>query len=64
MSERRFGTVYIPTGRRYPSAKRRDVTGAWGPVGMSKAATGPWASVLLLSAMFYVQTRLLVPRCR
>ena len=52
MSELGFCTVYIPSGRRYTGAKRPDVTGAWGPVGMSKAATGPRALFLLLSAMF------------
>ena len=52
MSERRFCTVYIPSGRRYTGIKRHDVTGAQGPVGVSKAATGARAPVLLLSAMF------------
>ena len=52
MSERRLCTVYIPSVRWYTGAKRHDVTGAWGLVGMTKAATGARASVLLLSAMF------------
>ena len=39
MSEHRLCTVYIPSRRRYTSAKRHDVTGARAPV-------------LLLSAMF------------
>ena len=40
MSERRFCTVYIPSGRRYTGATRHNVTGARGLVGVSKAATG------------------------
>ena len=52
MSERRLCTVYIPSGRWYTGAKRHDVTGAWGPVGRSKATTGAHEPMLLLSAMF------------
>ena len=52
MSERRFCTVYIPSGHQYTSAKRHDVTGAQGLVGESKTAIGTQAPVLLLSAMF------------
>ena len=52
MSEHRFCTVYIPSGRQYTGAKRHDFTGARGPVGVSKAATGTRALVLLLSTMF------------
>ena len=47
MSERRLCTVYIPSGRRYTGAKRHDITSAQGPVGVSKAAIGARAPVLL-----------------
>ena len=57
MSEHRFCTVYIPSGDRYTGAKRHDLTGARGPVGVSKAATGAGAPVLLFSAMFGLYTR-------
>ena len=46
MSERRFCTGYILSGRRYTGAKRHDVTGARGPVGVSKAATGARAAII------------------